>query len=84
MPGNLKLLKRLRNKMEERRGAVIRLQKSFGFDRREGGNHTVFTYQEVMIPIPHDKRLGPRYVETVVKRLDEIISNEKGGRDAGN
>lgn len=57
---------------------------SFGFDMREGGNHIVFTYQDIMIPIPHERRLGPRYVKTVVKRLDEIISNEKGAGDASN
>ena len=51
---------------------------------REGSNHIVFTYQDIMIPIPHERRLGPRYVKTVVKRLDEIISNEKGAGDAGN
>ena len=57
---------------------------SFGFDRREGSNHIVFTYQDIMIPIPHERRLGRPYVRTVVKRLDEIISNEKGAGDAGN
>ena len=59
MPGNLKLLERVRNKTEVRRDTI-------------------------MIPIPHERRLGPRYVKIVVKRLDEIISNEKGAGDAGN
>ena len=84
MPRNLKLLERLRNKTEARRDTIIRLLLSFGFERREGGNHTVFTYQEIMIPIPHERQLGPRYVKTVVKRLDQIMSSEKGRRDAGN
>ena len=66
------------------RDTITRLLLSFGFERREGGNHTVFTYREIMIPIPHERRLGPRYVKTVVKRLDQIISSEKGRRDAGN
>ncbi len=84
MPGNLKLLERIRNKTEVRRDTIIRLLMSFGFDRREGSNHIVFTYQDIMIPIPHERRLGPRYVKTVVKRLDEIILNEKGAGNAGN
>ena len=84
MPGNLKLLERVRNKTEVRRDTIVRLLMSFGFDRREGSNHIVFTYQDIMIPIPHERRLGPRYVKVVVKRLDEIISNEKGAGDAGN
>ena len=57
---------------------------SFGFDKRQGGKHIIFTRQDIMIPIPHERRLGPRYVKIVVKRLDEIIQNEKGARDAGN
>lgn len=84
MPGNSKLLERIRNKTEVRRDTIVRLLLSFGFDTRKGSNHIVFTYQDIMIPIPHERRLGPRYVKTVVKRLDEIISNEKGAGDAGN
>ena len=79
MPRNLKLLERLRNKTEARRDTIIGLLVSFEFGRREGGNHTVFTYQDIMIPIPHERRLGRPYVKTVVKRLDQIISNEKEG-----
>lgn len=39
----------------------------------------MFTYQDILIPIPHERRLGRPYVKTVVKRLDQIISNEKEG-----
>ncbi len=66
------------------RDTIAGLLVSFGFDRREGGNHTVVTYQDIMIPIPHERRLGRAYVKIVVKRLDEILSNEKEAQNAGN
>lgn len=83
MRRNIKLLERLRNRTEARRSAVISLLISFGFDQREGGKHTVFTYQDIMIPIPHERRLGRPYVRIVVKRLDEIISSERESKDVG-
>lgn len=78
------MLERVRHKTEVRRDNIVRLLMSFGFDSRKGSNHIVFTYQDIMIPIPHERRLGRPYVKIVVKRLDEIISNEKGAGDAGN
>ncbi len=82
MPGNSKLLERIRNKREVRQATLVRLLKSFGFEERPGGNHIVFTYEDEMIPIPHKRRLGRLYVKTVVTALDEIIRAEKGAADA--
>lgn len=78
MAKRIKRLRRLRGKKEARRDELTGLLKAFGFDEREGSNHTVFTYGNIMIPIPYERRLGAPYVRLVVQRIDEILV-ERGG-----
>ena len=78
MAKRIKRLRRLRGKKEARRDELTGLLEAFGFDRREGSNHTVFTYRDIMIPIPNERLLGAPYVRTVVKRIDQILSERNG------
>ena len=77
MANRMKRLRRLRGKKEARRDELTSILEAFEFDQREGGKHTVFTNGDIMIPIPHERRLGTPYVKIVVKRIDQIL-NERG------
>jgi hypothetical protein len=57
-----------------------RLYEGFGFERSEGGNHTIYThhrYRDLRATVARHNTLPIGYYSSAVRLVDEVIAREK-------